>query len=78
MDLKSGSSYDSITTIHEIGRDWGRLPHREPFYVRRLRDRRKDRGTFNKQHQDREDIDEKGQNEVNEAASEREGFEIVV
>jgi len=78
MDLKSGSSYDSVTTIHEIGRDWGRLPHREPFYVRRLRDRRKDRGTFNKQHQDREDIDEKGQNEVNEAASEREGFEIVV
>jgi hypothetical protein len=78
MDLKSGSSYDSITTIHEIGRDWGRLPHREPFYVRRLRDRRKDRGTFDKQHQDREDIDEKGQNEVNEAASEREGFEIVV
>jgi hypothetical protein len=78
MDLKSGSSHDSITTIHEIGRDWGHLPHREPFHLRRLRDRRKDRGTFDEQQRGRKGTAEEGQNEVNELTGEREGFEIVV
>lgn len=78
MDLKNSFSNDSMTTIHEIGRDWGRLPHREPFYAKRLRGRRKERESSHKEHRGQENPTEEKQHEIHESAGHKEGFEIVV
>jgi hypothetical protein len=78
MDLKGGSSYDSITTIHGIGEDWGRLPHRQPFYVKRLRDRRKEHGHYTTDHQGQEHLPQERRREEEGSIVHGPGFEIIV
>jgi hypothetical protein len=78
MDLKGGSSYDSITTIHGIGKDWGRLPHREPFYVKRFRERRKEHGHYPTGHQGREHLPQEQRREDEENKVRDQGFEITI
>jgi hypothetical protein len=78
--VSGGSSYDSIISIHSIGKDWGRLPHREPFYIKRSKDRRKDHHGHNVLQADGGQ-DSPPSEEQHDAAKEKnhsEGFEITV
>jgi hypothetical protein len=78
MDLRNSSSYESITTIHEMGGEWGRLPHRGPLYVKRLRDRRKEPGVPRKENRAQENAADEKQHELHGPSGDREGFEVVV
>jgi hypothetical protein len=78
MELKNSSSYESITMIHKIGREWGRLPHREPFYLKKPRDKRKEHGVPRGEHRAQENTAGDTQHELHESTGDREGFEIVV
>ena len=73
-----GSSYDSIISIHGIGKDWGRLPHREPLYVKRQRDRRREHEGFREDRQAREHVPEKKPHETDVINGDGEGFEVTV
>lgn len=75
----NGVSYDSITTIHGIGKDWGRLPHREPFYVKRSKDRRRDHEGYVSQHDDDQEQELTGEHrDPGKEKAHAEGFEITV
>jgi hypothetical protein len=81
MDLKGGSSYDSVTTVQSIGKDWGRLPHREPFYTKRLRERRKEHQgyrSFEAPDEDKTSSGEKQNDGAGQKSHHGEGFEVTV
>jgi hypothetical protein len=75
----NGVAYDSITTIHGIGKDWGRLPHREPFRVKRSKDRRREHhGYVPEREVERGVFSPQEDHELEKDKSHTEGFEITV
>ncbi len=78
MELKGGSSCQSITTIQGIGKDWHGLPHRDPLYVKRLRERRKEQGGFYEAHRAVECGPSEKPGDGEEAVNRETGFEITV
>jgi len=78
--ISGRSGYDAITTVQSIGKDWGRLPHREPFHIKRSKDRRKDHHGYDS-YQARDDHGPSSGEEHREPTREKapsEGFEIIV
>jgi hypothetical protein len=78
MDFKGNSSNDSIITIHGIGKDWGRLPHREPLYVKKIRDRRKEPVTYPSSRKGQEDSTDGQRRDTDKDKASSEGFEITI